>query len=141
MREFLDKSFFPYVIKPARYCGGEPGQITKDHVGRVTCLLTVTNRYDRGANSPLTQSHYHYLNSYDSIACERVFAPDRDAEAILRSKQIPLFSIESTRPAKDFDCIALLCLEQLEFPLIPVLLELDGLDGIIVPGGFGNRGV
>ena len=127
MREFLDKSFFPYVIKPARYCGGEPGQITKDHAGRVTCLLTVTNRYERGANSPLTHSHYHYLNSHDSIACERVFAPDRDAEALLKSKQISLFSIESTRPAKEFDCIAFLCLESLEYPLIPFLLELAGL--------------
>jgi radical SAM-linked protein len=127
LREFLDKSFFPYVIKPARYCGGEPGQIVKAHDGRITCLLAVTDRYEHGANNPLTHSHYHFLNTFDSIACERVFAPDRDAEKLLREKQISLFSIESNQSAKEFDCIAFLCLAPLQFPLLPVLLELAGL--------------
>ena len=38
MRALLKEKFFPYVIKPGRYAGGEPGQSVKDPKWRINYL-------------------------------------------------------------------------------------------------------
>ena len=127
MRDLLERRFFPFVIKPGRYCGGEPGQIVKDPKGRVTYLHAYPDRYEIGHAYVGLQTIYHVVNSDDRFLCERVFAVDHDAEAIMRREQIPLFSLESSRPAAGFDAIGFTLVNELVYTNMLAMIDLAGI--------------
>lgn len=127
MRKLLEREFFPFVIKPGRYTGGEQGQITKDHTARLFTVLAVPDLYDYHATNSRLQQLYFTLNANDNIACERVFLPDHDAAQLLKEKKLPLFSLESSTAIKDAKLIFLLVDDPLYFPNCIPLLELAGI--------------
>jgi radical SAM family uncharacterized protein/radical SAM-linked protein len=127
MKEVLESKFFPFVIKPGRYAGGEPGQITKSPEGRVKYLHAFPDKYELGQSYLGLQTLYHIVNSDDRFLCERVFAVDRDAEEIMRQQNIPLFSLESYRPATDFDAIGFTLTYELVYTNVLAMLDLAGI--------------
>ena len=48
---------------------------------------------------------YGQFNNEPDVWCERVFAPDKDMEALMLENDIPLFGLESRDPIRDFDFI------------------------------------
>jgi radical SAM family uncharacterized protein len=94
------------VIKPARYTGGEWNIATKDW-GKtpIRIALSYPDLYELGMSTLAIHILYELLNSQPDVLAERVFAPWPDMAAQLRSKGIPLFSLESKHPLKDFDII------------------------------------
>ena len=145
MRELLDNQFFPYVIKPGRYAGGEPGQIVKAPEGRVNYLHAFPDKYELGQSYAGLQTLYHVVNKDDRFLCERVFAVDIDAEQVMRSGNIPLFSLESRRPARAFDAIGFTLSYELLFTNMLCMIDLAGIplyaaertegDPLIMAGG------
>jgi radical SAM superfamily enzyme YgiQ (UPF0313 family) len=127
MRDLLEKKFFPFVIKPGRYAGGEPGQIIKDPVGRVSYLHAYPDKYEVGQSYVGLQSLYHVINADDGFLCERVFAVDLDAEEIMRREDIPLFSLESSRPAAEFDALGFTVSFELVYTNMLAMLDLAGI--------------
>jgi len=127
MRELLKKKFFPFVIKPGRYAGGEPGQIVKDPAGRLKYLHAFPDKYELGQSYVGLQTLYHIINQDDRFLCERVFAVDRDAEEIMHKEDIPLFSLESWRPASEFDAIGFTLTYELVFTNMLAMLDLAGI--------------
>lgn len=127
MRDLLERKFFPFVIKPGRYCGGEPGQIPKDPAGRISYLHAYPDRYEIGHAYVGLQTLYHVVNADDRFLCERVFTVDHDAEAIMRREQIPLFSLESSRPAAQFDAIGFTLVNELVYTNMLAMLDLAGI--------------
>ena len=105
MRALLERKFFPFVIKPGRYAGGEPGQIVKEPADRLKYLIAFPDKYEIGQSYYGLQVLYHLVNSDDRFLAERVFAVDVDAEEIMRRENIPLFSLETSRSAGLFDAI------------------------------------
>ena len=105
MQHLLEEKFFPYVIKPGRYTGGEAGQIVKPPENRLKFALGYPDMYEIGMSYQGLQILYHIVNSDDRFLCERFFAPDKDAEEIMRREKIPMFSLESFRPLGEFDVI------------------------------------
>jgi len=127
MRELLEIKFFPYVIKPGRYAGGEPGQIVKAPTGCLKYLHAFPDKYEIGQSYLGLQTLYHVINKDDRFLCERVFAVDRDAEEIMRRERIPLFSLESLRPAIEFDAIGFTLTYELVFTNMLAMLDLAGI--------------
>jgi radical SAM family uncharacterized protein/radical SAM-linked protein len=127
MRDLLERKFFPFVIKPGRYCGGEPGQIRKDPAGRISYLHAYPDRYEIGHAYVGLQTLYHVVNADDRFICERVFTVDHDAEAIMSREQIPLFSLESSRPAAQFDAIGFTLVNELVYTNMLAMLDLAGI--------------
>jgi radical SAM family uncharacterized protein/radical SAM-linked protein len=127
MRELLEQKFFPFVIKPGRYAGGEPGQIIKNPENRVSYLHAYPDRYEIGHAYVGLQTLYHVVNADDRFLCERAFAVDHDAEALMRREQIPLFSLESSRPIADFDAIGFTLVNELVYTNLLAMLELGGI--------------
>ncbi len=127
MKELLEKKFFPYVIKPGRYAGGEPGQIVKEHTGRVLYLHAFPDKYELGQSYLGLQTIYHVVNQDDRFVCERVFAVDKDAEELMRRENIPLFSLESYRPAKEFDAVGFTLTYEFVYTNMLAMLELAGI--------------
>ena len=144
MLDRLEQTFFPFVEKPARYFGREVGAVCKDLQGRVTIALAYPDLYEIGMSYYGGQILYHLINAHPDGVCERVFAPGLDADARLREQGIPLFSLESHRPLKDFDVLGFSLayemvytnlLNMLDLAGIPLLSEERGEDDPLVAAG------
>jgi len=127
MRKLIEEKLLPFVIKPGRYAGGEPGQIVKDPTDRVSYLMAFPDKYEIGQSYYGLQLLYHIVNSDDRFLAERVFAVDRDAEEIMRRENIPLFSLESSRPARQFDAIGFTLTYELIYTNVLAMIELAGI--------------
>ncbi len=127
MRKTLQRRFFPFVIKPGRYSGGEPGQVVKDHAGRVTYVHAYPDKYEVGQSYAGLQSIYHIVNRDDRFVCERVFAPDADADQRLRDEQLALSSLETGTPVGDFDAFGFTLAYELVYTNLLNMLDLAGI--------------
>ena len=127
LKNMLEQKFFPYVIKPGRYAGGEPGTIQKDPDGRLSYLHVFPDKYEIGQSYVGLQTLYHIVNSHDRFLCERLFAVDIDAEEILRKENIPLFSLESSRSVKSFDAVGFTLSFELVYTNVLNILNLSGI--------------
>ena len=99
-------SILHQVTKPARYTGGEWNAILKDWDKiRIRIALAYPDIYEIGMSNIALPILYELLNSQSDVLAERVYTPWVDMEAIMKREGIPLFSLESKRPLKDFDII------------------------------------
>src|SRR5260370_9677837 len=95
------------VEKPARYIGMERGAAAPAHrPGDASWLLVYADTYEVGLPNQGLQILYELLNERPDAAAERSYAPWVDMEEAMRRAQVPLFSLETSRPAGDFDLIA-----------------------------------
>lgn len=127
MQHLLEKKLFPYVIKPGRYTGGELGQIVKSPEGRLSVALGYPDMYEIGMSYLGLPILYNIINDDDRFLCERFFAPDRDAEKILRDEKIPMFSLESYRPLGEFDIVGFTLSYEMVYTNMLNILDLAGI--------------
>ncbi len=121
-------AILPNVKKPARYAGGEFGSITKDPAAvdyRVAFCFPDT--YEIGMSHLGLRILYGILNNIDGVWCERVFAPWQDMEEQLRTRGLPLFSLESCTPVGDFDMLAFTLQYELCYTNVLNMLDLSGI--------------
>jgi radical SAM family uncharacterized protein len=116
------------VQKPARYIGGEEGSTEPRHgPGRVAWLLVYPDTYEIGLPNQGLQILYEILNERPDAAAERAYAPWVDLEAELRAAGVPLFSVETHRPAAEFDVIAFNLSAELVYTNVLNLVDLAGV--------------
>lgn len=127
LKETLEKSLFPFVEKPARYIGGEPGSIHKNPEGRTQIALAYPDMYEVGMSYAGGQILYHIINSREDSLCERVYTPAPDAIARMREQNIPLFSLESHRAIRDFDLFGFTVSYEMVYTNILAMLDLAGI--------------
>src|SRR5688500_8411380 len=133
IRRALDE-ILPLVQKPARYTGGEVNSIVKDHQavrpdGRlpVSVALIYPDVYDVGTSNLGIQILYEIVNGDPRFICERAYSPWVDMEAQLRRHGLPLFSLESKRPLRDFDVIGFSLAYELDYTNVLNVLDLAGI--------------
>lgn len=136
----------PLVVKPARYLGGEYGAVRKDwsSVAARVCLA-FPDVYDIGMSHLGLKILYSLLNAAPDLLAERVFSPWVDMERELRARGLPLLSLESARPLREFDVVGLSlqfeltytnCLQILDLGGVPLRGEARGEDDpLVVAGG------
>ena len=118
----------PFVSKPARYVGNEVNSVHKDWDSVETrVLLAFPDIYEIGMSHVGLRILYHILNSEPQILCERVFAPWTDFEQEMRHREIPLFSLESWRPARDFDIVGFSLQYEIGYSNVLNMLDLAGI--------------
>ena len=89
------------VQKPARYIGCEDGSQTPEHgPGKVSWLFTYPDTYEVGLPNQGLQILYELVNERDDAVAERSYAPWTDMEEQLRLHGLPLFSVDTHRPAR-----------------------------------------
>ena len=121
----LDTSWLQHVQKPARYTGGEYNSIVKDHsTVDVTMALAFPDVYEVAMSHLGIKILYGLVNRRDDAAAERVFAPWHDMEEEMRKRNIPLFSLETRTPIKDFDVLAFTLQYEMSFTNILNMLDL-----------------
>jgi radical SAM family uncharacterized protein len=94
------------VSKPGRYVGGEVNATVKDW-GKtpMRVALAFPDVYDIGISNVGLQILYDQVNDRPDALAERVYAPWVDMEALMREEGIPLYSLESFHPIRDFDIL------------------------------------
>ena len=116
------------VEKPGRYVGGEYNSVVKDwdHM-EIKVALAFPDIYDLGMSNLGIMNLYNQVNLQPDMLAERAFSPWLDMEAVMRREGIPLYSLESKRPLRDFDLLGIsLPYEQLYTNAVN-LLDLAGL--------------
>jgi radical SAM family uncharacterized protein/radical SAM-linked protein len=114
--------------KPTRYVGCEFGAIRKDlAAARLRFALAFPDTYEVGMSNLGFRLLYHLLNDQPGLACERVFLPWPDLEALLTAHRQPLFSLESRAPIRDFDLLGISLQFELCYTSALALLELSGI--------------
>ena len=118
----------PKVQKPARYTGGEYGEIRKDpDTVRLNFALCFPDTYEIGMSNLGLRILYDVLNGMDGVWCQRAFAPWTDMESEMRSAKIPLYALESGRPLREFDVIAFSLGYEMAYTNVLNMLDLAGL--------------
>lgn len=134
------------VEKPSRYLGTEVNRVLKHPAeASLRMVLAFPDLYEIGTSHFGIQILYHLLNQHDQISVERVFAPAKDMARVLRQKKIPLCSLESQTPLRQFQLIGFSLLYELNFTNVLNMLDLAGIpihteqrgseDPIIIAGG------
>ena len=88
---------------------------------------------------------YDMFNKRDDVWCERLFSPWTDLDKIMREEHIPLFTLESQDPVKDFDFLGITLGYEMCYTNVLQLLDLSGIallsadreenDPVIIGGG------
>jgi radical SAM family uncharacterized protein len=134
------------VSKPARYTGGEWNAVIKDwDETPLKVALIYPDLYEIGMSNMALPILYELVNRREDALAERCFAPWPDMEKLMRENGIPLFSLETRRPLKDFDIIGFSLgyeltytnvLNMLDLAGIPVLAtERNGSHPLVIAGG------
>ncbi len=134
------------VLKPARYTGGEYRQTVKDPQA-LDCRIALAfpDVYELGMSHMGLKILYSQVNGRERLAAERVFAPWPDMEAELRGRDLPLVSLETATPLREFDLLGFSLQYELTFTNILLMMDLGGLplrsedrgedDPLVVAGG------
>jgi radical SAM family uncharacterized protein/radical SAM-linked protein len=122
--EKIKKSLLPLVMRPGRYVGNELNSTHKDHQGKLKVALAFPDTYEIGMSYLGLGILYHVINKNTNWVAERTFAPWVDAEEVMRKEKIPLFSLESHTPLREFDVIGLSLTYELNYTNVLNMLDL-----------------
>jgi radical SAM family uncharacterized protein len=140
----------PRVQTPAQYIGGELNSVVKDHRQvRGKLCLAFPDTYGLGTSHHGLQVLYTIMNNDPQWACERAFTPWLDFEAALRQHRLPLYSLETFTPLREFDLIGFSLQYEVCYTNVLTMLDLSGVplhaedrsldDPLVVAGGPGAQ--
>lgn len=118
----------PRVQTPAQYLGGELNSVVKDHRQvRGKLCLAFPDTYTLGMSHHGLQVLYTIMNSDPQWACERAFTPWIDFEGELRRHNLPLYSLETFTPLRDFDVVGFSLQYEVCYTNVLTMLDLGGI--------------
>ena len=142
----LRDSILMNIEKPARYTGGEINSVMKD-LSKISVRFAMCfpDLYEIGMSHLGIQIIYSMLNEREDIWCERVYSPWKDLHEIMKKEQIPLFTLESQDPVREFDFLGITLQYEMCYTNILQILDLSGIalhssdrrehDPIVIGGG------
>lgn len=136
------------VEQPGRYVGGEFGRIVRFDQGLFRVALAFPDLYEIGMSNTAIKLLYGLLNTLPEVACERVFVPAPDFEAVLRNRNVPLYTLETGTPLNHCDLLAITLSYELLATNLLTLLSCGNIpvnsssrgpgDPLVVIGGPGS---
>ena len=136
------------VERPGQYTGGEWNAVIKDHrsVG-LTFALAFPDTYAIGMSHTGGTILYDILNRRPDIAAERAYMPLPDMQRELRAHGVPLLSLETHTPLRQFDVVGFSLQYEMCTTNLLAMLDLAGIplrtadrgadDPLVVAGGPG----
>ena len=118
----------PLVQKPARYTGGEYGQILKDKSQvEVRVAFCFPDTYEIGMSNLGLRILYGTMNQPDWCWCERSFTPWGDMDEQMTAAGLPLYALESGDPLAEFDLLAFSLGYEMSYTSMLHMLQLAGI--------------
>src|SRR6266850_8316127 len=145
--QLLDEAYLPIVTKPSRYTGSFLHAARKDvRSAGARVLLCFPDLYEIGMSYLGLKILYHIVNKRPDGVAELCFTPWGDMERLMRTEGIPLYSLESRTPARDFDLIGFSLQYELAYTNVLTMIDLAQIplrsaarrdqDPIVVAGGL-----
>ena len=134
------------IDKASRYIGGEVNAVMKNKEDvDIRFAMAFPDVYEIGMSNLGMMILYDMFNKRDDVWCERLFSPWTDLDKIMREEHIPLFTLESQDPVKDFDFLGITLGYEMCYTNVLQLLDLSGIallsadreenDPVIIGGG------
>lgn len=118
-------TFLLKVQKPGRYAGGEYNAVMKDlSTVETRIALAFPDIYDLGVPNLGLSIFYDQLNKIENVWAERVYLPWEDMEAEMRSRGIPLYTLESKTQIMDMDVLGITIPYESLYTNVLTLLDL-----------------
>jgi len=148
MGELYPDSILLAVKQPGQYVGGERHSVARDHDAvELTVALVYPDTYTVGMSHLGLQILYSMFNGRSDTAAERAYAPWPDMEKELRTAGIPLRSLETHTPLREFDVLGFTLQHEMTYTNILTVLDLGGVpvlasdrgdrDPVVIAGGCG----
>ena len=116
------------VQKPARYMGGELGcVIKKPEEVAIRYAFAFPDVYEVGMSHLGSRILYDIINRREDACCERVFMPWTDMADCMRRDGVPLFTLETRSPVRDFDMLGFTLQYEMSYTNILEMLDLAGI--------------
>ncbi|MBQ4281410.1 MAG: radical SAM protein, partial [Spirochaetales bacterium] len=137
---------FLEIENPARYIGSEYIYNQKHYKeGMIKCAMCFPDLYEIGMANNAIRILYDLINRIPEAVCDRVFAVAPDFEALLRNKNIPLFTLQEQFPLNSLDYLGISIGYELSATNILQILDLGKIaidvkdrketDPIVIAGG------
>ena len=134
------------IDKAARYIGGEVNAVMKNKEDvDIRFAMAFPDVYEIGMSNLGMMILYDMFNKRDDVWCERLFSPWIDLDKIMREEHIPLFTLESQDPVKEFDFLGITLGYEMCYTNVLQLLDLSGIpllakertedDPLVIGGG------
>ncbi len=144
---YLDEAYLPLVTKPSRYTGSFLHAARKDpSQAKARVLLCFPDLYEIGMSYLGLKILYHIVNRRPDGLAELCFTPWGDMERLMRAEGLPLYSLESRTPAREFDMIGFSLQYELSYTNVLTMIDLAQLslrtkdrreeDPILIAGGL-----
>lgn len=143
--ESLLKDILPQIKQPSRYVGGEFRTKPSKLGSLVRAALSYPDLYEIGMSNNALRILYDQMNRHVDCSCERVFTPAPDFEAVLRQRNIPLYTLETGTPLADLDLLCFTFGYELLATNVLTIMETGGIplfteergddDPIVLAGG------
>ena len=134
------------IDKAARYIGGEVNAVMKNKEDvDIRFAMAFPDVYEIGMSNLGMMILYDMFNKRNDVWCERLFSPWTDLDKIMREEHIPLFTLESQDPVKEFDFLGITLGYEMCYTNVLQLLDLSGIpllakertedDPLVIGGG------
>lgn len=128
IHELLERHILTRVETPGQYVGGERNAVRKDPDRvDVSFALLFPDLYTVGTSHLGYQILHTILNDLPWAAAERAYAPWPDMQEQMRTREIPLYALESFRPVAEFDVVGFTLQYELLYTNVLAMLELAGI--------------
>ncbi len=134
------------VQKAPRYTGGEMNsQVKAWETTPLRFAFCFPDTYEIGMSHLGMKILYGLINDQEWSLCERCFMPWVDMMALMKENDVPLFTLESRHPLKEFDVVGFTLMYEMSYSNVLAMLEMGGIpilgkdrgeeDPIVVAGG------
>lgn len=138
------KPLLAQAERPARYINHEWATSYKPGASFRFCMV-YPDTYELGQANQAVRILCNAIDRKEDMAAERAFLPAPDFCDVLRDHSIPLFSLESCAPVKEFDVVGITLSHELAATNILEVLDLAGIplhadnrnedDPLVIAGG------
>ncbi|MBR7173664.1 MAG: TIGR03960 family B12-binding radical SAM protein [Clostridia bacterium] len=148
MMEYNEKieAMLEKVQKAPRYTGGEMNsQVKAWDMTPLRFAFCFPDTYEIGMSHLGMKILYGLINDQEWSLCERCFMPWVDMMALMKENDVPLFTLESRHPLKEFDVVGFTLMYEMSYSNVLAMLEMGGIpilgkdrgeeDPIVVAGG------
>lgn len=126
----ISEELLPHVKAPAQYIGRELNQLVSDgdwQRADVRIAIAFPDTYSIGMSHLGCQILYWLANHTEGVCAERVYCPWVDAAAVMRQRNIPLFTWDTRQPVADADILAISIQYEMSYTSILSVLDLAGI--------------
>ena len=133
------------IERPARYLNREWGSRHDVDDAEYRAVLLYPDTYEIGQANQAIGILYEILNGIEGVCAERAYLPWVDLIDLMRSNELPLFSLESCSPVSGFDLLGITVPHELSYTNVLEAIDLAGVpvraadraerDPLVIGGG------